>query len=218
MVGAPGLPGLDGGHAALRLEDGSIFIVGGRVGTAPQAAAFRFRPRLLGRFTGSLTVVPGDDESDPPLSPLDPSLVTAAPPWRLRGAGAGAGVSYAVVGGPVGGTLRVDLVATVPPEGIALVIGQVGPGDLHRVILIPGEEASIERRIAGAATNICRGSTVPSSGSTAITLDVSSESARVAIGGLVVLTCDVETLPPGRVGVGALGAGEVQVVSIAVTR
>ncbi|HUQ04573.1 MAG TPA: hypothetical protein VM261_18865 [Kofleriaceae bacterium] len=219
VIDAPAVPALQGGHAAVRLEDGSIFLVGGRVADVPQAAAYRYRPRLLGPFTGSLTVVPGDDESDPPLSPLDPSLVTATPPpWRLRGAGA-AGVSYAVVGGPQGGTLRVDLTATVPAEGVALVLGQVGPGDLHRVVLIPDEEASLERRAAGAATTVCRGSTVPFvTGATAITLDVNRGSARVAIAGQVVLTCDVDPLPAGRVGVGALGTGEVQVVSIAVTR
>ncbi|MBZ0237113.1 MAG: hypothetical protein K8M05_32585, partial [Deltaproteobacteria bacterium] len=205
-----------GGHAAVRLADGSVLVVGGRVGGAPQAAVHRFRPRLLGPFTGSLTVVPGDDESDPPVSPLDPSLVTAGPPWRLRADGPG--LSYAVVGGPSGGGLRVDLSATVPDEGIALVLGQVGPADLHRVLLVPGVEAAIERRVAGVATTICRGSPVPASGATTITLDVDADTARVAMGGQVVLTCDVEPLPPGRVGVGALGAGEIQVGSIAVTR
>jgi hypothetical protein len=219
VIDAPAVPALQGGHAALRLDDGSIFVVGGRLGDAPHAGAYRYRPRLLGPFTGSLTVVPGDDESDPPLSPLDPSLVTATPPpWRLRGSGA-SGVSYAVVGGPQGGTLRVDLTATVPAEGIALVLGQVGPGDLHRVVLVPEQEAALERRVAGAATTICRGSSVPVvTGATTITLDMNDGSVRVAIAGQVVLTCDVEPLPPGRVGVGALGAGEVQVVSIAVTR
>jgi hypothetical protein len=218
VIDAPGVPVLDGGHAAVRLEDGSILVVGGHIGTAPQAAAYRFRPRLLGRFTGSLTVVPGDDESDPPLTPLDPSLVSAAPPWRLRGAGPG-GLSYAVVGGPIGVTLRVDLTAVIPTEGLTLVLGHVGPGDLHQVILIPGQAASLERRGAGAATTVCRGSQVPvSSGATSITLDLRDGSARVALAGQVVLTCDVDALPPGRVGVGALGAGEVQVVSIAVTR
>lgn len=217
QIDAPSVPALEGGHAVARLDDGSVLVVGGRVAGQPQAAAYRFRPRLLGRFTGSLTVVPGDDESDPPLAPLDPALVTATPPpWRLRGAGAG--LSHAVVGGPLGGTLRVDLVANVPAEGIALLLGHIGPGDLHQILLVPTVDASLERRVAGAATTLCRGSEVPAAGSTTITLDVRDGSARVAIGGQVVLTCDVDPLPPGRVGVGALGAGEVQVLSIAVTR
>ncbi len=216
VVDAAALPVFGGGHAVLRLDDGSLFVVGGRVAGTAQAAAWRFRPRLVGRFTGSLTVVPGDDESDPPLSPLDPSLVTVAPVWRLRGAGADP--SHAVVGGPQGGTLRVDLGARVPSEGIAVVLGQVGPADFHQIVLIPGVEASLERRVAGAATTLCRGQAVPAAGPTSITLDLRGGEARVAMNGQVLLTCDVDGLPAGRVGVGALGSGEVDVLTIAVTR
>ncbi len=215
-VTAPGMPALDGGHAAILLDDGSVFVVGGRVSAAPQAAAWRFRPRLLGRFTGSLTVVPGDDESDPPLSPLDPSLVIPTPPWRLRGTTGGP--SYAIVGGPLGGPLRVEVTARVPVAGIGLVLGHVGPADRHQVLLVPGIEASLERRVAGGAATTCRGGVVPAAGLHTITLDVRAGTARVAMGGQVVLTCDVEPLPPGRVGVSALGVGEVEVVTIAVTR
>jgi hypothetical protein len=216
VVTAPGAPALDGGHAAIRLDDGSVLVVGGRRGGTAQAEVWRFRPRLLGPFASSLSVVPGDDESDPPLAPLDPSLVTSTLPWRLRGAGMG--LSHAIVGGPSGGPLRVEVTATVPGDGIALVLGHVDAAEMHRVILIPGMAASLERRAAGAVTRPCSGQMVPAAGPTVITLDARDGVVRVAMGGQVVLSCEVEALPPGRVGVGALGAGEVELVTIAVNR
>ena len=215
-VDAAGAPPLDGGHAAIGLDDGSIFVAGGRSGGVAQAATWRFRPRLLGPFTGSLTVVPGDDESDPPLTPLDPAFVTAGPPWRLLGAGDGP--SHAIVGGPAGGALRVDLTAVVPADGVGVVLGHVGPADHHLVRLVPDQPAALVRVAAGTTTTRCLGGTVPPAGAATITVDADPGSARVAIAGRVVLTCDLDGLPAGRVGVAALGAGEVEVITIAVTR
>jgi hypothetical protein len=201
----------------VRLDDGSVLVLGGRVAGAPQTTAWRFRPRLLGRFTGSLTVVPADEESDPALAPLDPEYLVG-PAWELRADVTG-NINYAVVGGPIGGDLRVDLTATLQ-GGTAVIFGHTGPGDLHRALLVSGEEASIERRVAGVASTVCRGSVVPEiPGATLITLDVRNGTARVAVGGQVVLSCNVDPVPVGRVGVGpATTTSVVTVASIAVTR
>ncbi len=211
-VAAPGLPALDGGHAAVALADGSVLVVGGRAAGLAQAGVWRFRPRLLGPFTAALTVVPSDDESAPALAPLDPAQVTATPPWRLRGPG------HAVVGGPVGASLRVDLSARVPADGAAVVFGHVDAANLYQVVLVPGAAATVERRAAGQLTTPCRGEVVPPAGLAAITADLRGARVRVAMDQRVVLTCDLDAPAVGRVGVGARGAGEGEVITIAVTR
>ena len=52
----------------------------------------------------------------------------------------------------------------------------------------------------------------------AVTLNLDGGSVRVAMSGQVVLGCDVERVPDGRVGVASIGTGEVEVMSIAVSR
>ncbi len=214
VLGDGNAPALDGGHAAVRLDDGSVLVVGGRLGipAAVQRTTWRFRPRLLGPYTGSLSVVPGDDESDPPLAPLDPAQVTPGPPWRLAGPG------HAIVGGLVGGRLIVDLIAAVPASGAGLLLGHRSPADHHLVRLVPGLPAALERLVAGSATTLCQGSTVPAAGMTAVTLNLDGGAVRVAMSGQVVLSCDVERVPDGRIGVASIGSGEVEVMSIAVSR
>ena len=221
VAAATEAPALAGGHAAVVLGDGSVLIVGGRDGGGPDARAWRFRPSLLGPLTGSLTIVPADDQSAPPLAPLDFAQVEAAgnggPAWRLRGSG-GAAPSWAVVGGPVAADLRVELAAAVPAEGIAVLIGFVDAGTHHRAVLIPGEPAALERRAAGVATTVCRGGVVPAPIDAAITVEVRAGTVRVAAGGQVVLSCDAPALARGRVGVAALGDGVVGIETIAVNR
>src|SRR5688572_32295345 len=60
--------------------------------------------------------------SEPALTPLDPGRVTPAPAWSLRAPAAG-GASWALVGGVVGGDLRVELTASIPAEGAAVLLG-----------------------------------------------------------------------------------------------
>ena len=167
-----------GAPAAVRWDDGTVLVFGGRDGGgAATAAIWRFRPRLLGPLTGAVTVVPGDGTSDPPLTPLDPSAVDRAAGWVLGGPAP----SWAIVGGPSAGTARLDLNVTMPATGLDVLVGFVGPADHDDLVLVPGQAAILERVRAGQRGTLCRGTTVPAAGPSAITVDLAGTSVRAVV-------------------------------------
>ncbi len=212
----PAAPALPGGHAAIRLDDGSVLIVGGSDGGADDRA-WRFRPPLLGPLAGSLTVVPADEASAPALTPLDPGGVTQTPAWSLREPASG-GASWAVIGGVVGRDLRVELTASSANAGVAVLLGFVDAAHHHRAVIVPGQPAHLDRHADGAVATLCGGDQVPAMDDPAtVTVEVRGSTVRVAAGGRLVLTCDAGDLGPGRIGVAALG-GAVAIETIAVNR
>lgn len=203
---------LGGAPAAVRWRDGSVLVFGGRDGGgAPSAAAWRFRPRLLGPLTGAVTVVPGDASSAPALTPLDPADVDRSDGWRLGGA------SWAVVGGPTAGDARLDVVLTVPATGVAVLSGFTDAANHDDVVLVPGQAASLERVRAGQRTTPCRGAVVPAAGPTALQVILTRTSVRAVIGGVAVLSCALDDRQRGQLGLAARG-GPVAIGSIAVSR
>lgn len=212
LVDGDELP-IAGAPAALRWDDGSVLVFGGRDGGGPSAGVVRFRPRLLGPFTGSLAVVPRDGGSDPPLTPLDPAAVDRADGWKLGGPAP----SWAIVGGPTGGPLHVDLVVDVPAAGLGLLTGFVDPAQHDRITLVPGQAARLERIRAGAVASQCTGSAVPAAGRVAVAVDNGAATLRVTVGGVAVLACPQVEHARGAIGVAALGA-QVAIESIAIGR
>lgn len=213
VLADPGVA-LAGAPAALRWDDGTVLVFGGRDGGgAPSAAVWRFRPRLLGPFAGALAVVPGDADADPPLTPLDPAAIDRSGGWLLGGAAP----SWAIVGGPTGGVLRVELSADVPATGVAILTGFVDPAHHDRLAIVPGQPILLEEVRGGVATTRCRGQAAGPAGPTAIAVELDGASVRVVAGGAIALTCTQDDRARGRVGVAALGEA-VAIESIAIGR
>ncbi|HVV84750.1 MAG TPA: hypothetical protein VHE35_16910, partial [Kofleriaceae bacterium] len=212
-----GVPGggdlaVDGGPVVVRLADGTVLVAGGRAGGAPTDHVWRFRPRLLGPFGASESVVPTDASGDPPLTPLDPARVTTAPRWQVE---AGA---WAIVGGLVGDDLRLDWTGELPADGAALLFGFVDPGRHHRADLVPGQPARVVDVEGGEETVRCEGSAAPAAGPIVARVELTAGTAQVLAGGRVLVRCPLTGLAAGRVGIAALGAGAVTVETLAVTR
>lgn len=211
-LGDPGVT-LGGAPAALRWDDGTVLVFGGRDGASATAAVWRFRPRLLGPLTGAIDVVPGDGASEPPLAPLDPAAIVRSPGWTLPADAA----SWAIVGGPTAGTARLDLALTVPAAGVDVLTGWLGVTDHDRLVLVPGQAAQFDRVRDGGRTTLCRGATVPAAGAQDLVIELATSSVRVVVSAAVVLSCAVDDRRRGQVGVAARGA-PVTVAAIAVSR
>lgn len=203
---------VDGGAGLARLADGSVLVVGGRTGGAASDRVWRFRPRLLGPYGAALSVVPTDLAGDPPLTPLDPARVVAAPRWQVA---AGA---YAIVGGPVGADLRLEWTGVLPADGATVLVGFVDPGTHHRVDLIPGQPVSVIAVVAGEDTARCQGAPAPAAGAVVVRVELTGDAVQVLSAGRNLIRCALPGLAAGRVGLGALGASPVTVDTLAVTR
>ncbi len=198
------------GHGAVRLDDGTVLVVGGHdaSGTA-QAGAWIYRPSLVGPFAGAATATPSVADADAPLDPLDPSAVTVdANGWRLAGRGAGLG-SWAVLTGPTFADGALE--ATVRPTGgFAAMLGFTAPDRFDAAVLVPGQPARLERHRDGAIDAICDGAIVepfpadPAVG-VAIALTRAGDAVTVTIATRVVLACEVPAGERGAFGLGPIG-------------
>src|SRR5262249_51839116 len=138
------------GAAAVRLDDGTVLVVGGHDRTgAARAQAWIYRPALAGPFSVA-RATPGLDEAAP-LDPLDPAEgEVQGTAWTLHAAGE-ALASWAILGGPE--LLRGTVTATLKPTGgLAVLLGFVDPSRFDAVILPVGGAARVERHAPGAIT------------------------------------------------------------------
>ncbi|MCE9579625.1 MAG: hypothetical protein K8W52_41275, partial [Deltaproteobacteria bacterium] len=211
------------GHGAVRLDDGSVLVVGGHdAGGAAQAGAWIFRPPLVGPFAGAATATPSVADTDAPLDPLDPSAVSIdGNGWRLAGRGAGLG-SWVVITGPTfaDGVLEATL---RPTGGFAAIAGFTAPDRFDAAILVPGQPARVERHRDGAVTTVCTGAIVelfPSdpTGPIAITLARAAKTFTVTVSARPVLTCDLPDGERGAFGLGPIGPATLGVAIASVRR
>ncbi|MEZ4359605.1 MAG: hypothetical protein R3B48_05445 [Kofleriaceae bacterium] len=202
------------GHAAVRLDDGSVLIVGAGTAASPAPTAWRFRPALTGPFTSAVISVPTDDATAE-VTPSDPAAIDRSG-GRFEVVGSRAGLSqWLVAGGPrlVDGRLVAVARVTDPGDGeggLALVSHFLSPTRLVVTELIAGRPAVMQLHARGEVTELCRGAVVPAwpdAAPVTVSLEVRAGDARVLLGERALLECAVSELPRGAWGVGVLGAG-----------
>jgi hypothetical protein len=208
------------GQAAVRLDDGTVLVVGGHDGLGePGAGAWLYRPPLDGPFASAVTATPAVDD-EPPLDPLDPARVhTDTGVWQLDGAGPGV-TSWALVTGPeVADGL---LVTRVRPTagGAAVLLGFTGPAGFDAVVLAPGEAARLERHAPGGVATLCTGDPIDLVDSAAVTISVERRGERItaAIDDVGVLDCALGGGARGLWGVAPVGTGALVVDTVSISR
>lgn len=213
-------------HRAVRLDDGSVLIVGvgatTALGSERRAAttAWRLRPSLMGPFAASALAIPGDRAE---LTPSDPDAVRDTD-GRYELVGSRAGMSqWTLIGGPrlVDGQMTAVLrVPAVDPDedgdgqleerGLALVSHFQSPAALVMTRLVPGQPVTMQRYAGGALTELCRGQRLPAQlagASATIAMTVRGGAVTVQVDGEARLTCTVAELSRGAWGLGVIGTG-----------
>lgn len=221
------LPAL-AGHAAVRLDDGSVFLVGGHdeAGDALDGA-WIYRPELVGPFTAGRSVTFATDESAAALVPRDPargSRVAAdddVPAHYEIEATAGGDVAreWAVLAGPRFVDVSVEARVAADGGGAAILFWWESAARHAMVALEPGEAARVVVVEDGDATVVCTGESVDagelevgaSGGAHDLVVAVDGGEVAVELDGREVLHCSVDPLPGGggAVGVAPLGDGAV---------
>jgi hypothetical protein len=198
------------------LPDGTVLVVDG--GAATQRA-YLYRPSLIGRSSGSVTVVPADSPATV-LTPSDPESIVRTPTWDLianRG-----DLARALVGGPKIATGSVRATVRVKAGGVALLADQTGPGQVLIGELPSGAKARIVRREGGSARVLCTGKQVgdldPALAVT-VRLELTGTTAHLFRDDEELASCDVGAVERGAWGVAALGAdARVAVETVTVAR
>ena len=193
-----------GGSRAVRLLDGSVFVLAG-------AQAFVYRPSLVGPQTGQLTAAP-DGSQQGILTYPDPTTLTRMDGKNLL-TGDGARV---LVGGPKIATGAISASVRVVTGGVALIAEQQGPGQAVVGRLVPGEPALITRPDGTS----CAGATVTTDDlALPVTLAISGRGATLSTSNAAKVTCDLSSTARGAWGLAAAGANaQIDVGPVTVTR
>jgi hypothetical protein len=213
-------------HAVARLADGSVLIVGGTDagGTVDSAAAWRFRPSLIGPYTATASITPAVASDVLQLSVLDPELAAQEGSFYRLTSQAGAD-NLALVSGPRlrEGVLTASL-QIVDTGGFTLIARATSPIDRIEVVVMPTTEARVDRIAGGTRSAICTGGLIPILAGTAgvaITLTIDGDVLALQRDGEGpdIERCDVGSGAPGLWGIAAVGDGtQIDLDTITVQR
>jgi hypothetical protein len=198
--------------STLRLADGSVLVVGGLGAAGPSAAAWIYRPSLVGPFAGSVVAVPAADTGGGVLTPTDPAhVVRDAAAWRLTAADDAGDLDggRGLVGGPRMTEGAVTAVVRVRRGGVALVAAEASPGEALMAIATAGGPARLVRLHGGVTTTLCTGAiaALPATATVTAALTVRGGAARLTIDGVEVAACAATAAAAGAWGVAASGPG-----------
>ncbi len=209
--------------ATQRLRDGSILVVGGVDNGVAIAAAWRYRPSLVGPFTASVLLSPG--LSDTSLTPLDNAeLAIPANQFVVSGPGPAPTV-FSVVGGPRRsvGTVQAVVALAAPTAGFAVAMHYRGPASWLGWLIQPNQPVTLVERNGASLTTLCTGRMLPASGLTLATdlkVGLQGQTATAVLSGDEVLRCDVPNAIAGIVGaiaIAGFGGSSVAVSQLTVS-
>lgn len=228
-IGAAGeAPQARSAHAALRLADGTVLLLGGRDDAGRALAdAWIFRPPLTGPWTGELIVTFAEPGPAAALLPRDPRrgsrvAASAGAPAHYRlvvaaespqPAAPSLPREWAVVAGPLFARPQLSVRARVDGGGLALLLAFRDASHLHAAVLVPGEPAALWQ-LEGADVRqlpCARQAVVPPglwAGTDTHSTELGVRGGRLVVlaGGTELLRCaEPPGLAPGLVGVGVVG-------------
>jgi hypothetical protein len=208
------------GHAAARLVDGSVLIVGGETASGEHLGdALVFRPELLGPLAGVVSVNFADDSQDR-LIPRDRSatevidsegVTPAHLEIRARATDEGLPGEWVVVAGPVLNAATFEMTASAD-AGLAIISSFESPATYRVAVIERGSPVRVLDVRSGVVTpteDCDNGAAVPDAilaSRTNWVYEVGDESIRLEADGELLIACEPPgALRPGRVGVGPLG-------------
>jgi hypothetical protein len=226
-------------HGAVRLDDGTVLIVGGRAtATAPAGSeAWIYRHDLTGPFTSELLI-------HHVVNATQAQLLVASDPARARrmagtdgrppyvqidaSDGDAATVSvWVIAAGPTFLAPRITARVGALAGGVGVLVGFVDASAYDVVELRPAEPARLRRvGVAAEPEVVCAGTRVEAatldatSVTPTVTIEVQPDGIRAQIGDAVVLDCALDApLGAGHVGFGPIGVGaSVRLDSVTVVR
>lgn len=230
---APGaLAGRRREHAAIRLDDGSVLIVGGVGAGEVRADAWIYRHDVTGPWSslpaqifavgGTPLVLPFDAVAAHVEPGTPAQLVVTAQALR-----AGALGGWALLAGPLYADVTLSATLTVSTgAGAAALLGLTSAGDYLAVTLQPGQPISVApvaRGILGAP--LCEGSVALADDALTLSLHAlrverRGPTLRVDLDGASVLSCEGVAGARGAVGFGVVGGAgsELRLASVEAVR
>lgn len=216
-------------HGAVRLDDGSVLVVGGAGPSGePLADAWLYRHDLTGPWS---SVLPQTFREEAPLVvPGHPTAVRVAgePPALIIAHAWDAEplTGWVVLSGPR--YAAADVAVTLSADdgvGAAVLFGWNGPGDYLAAIVEPGRAPALLAVERGRVTTVCAGSgtaapLTPSPGLHALELVLRIGRATLRVDGEERLSCAIDPTVRGGVGIGRTGAaaGDLRVAVLTATR
>lgn len=220
-------PGDRKAPSMIRLDDGSVLVVGATRGGIPTADAWLFRPSLVGPHSGQVVAFP--DGSGAIITTPNPSAVQrAAGRLTLISPTLDAGdlTARALVGGPriATGTLTA-LVRIASPGGVALIAQQTAPSRALVARLVVGQPARVERLQGAKSSVFCSGAMITVEDlASPLQLVVRADRITVSVGTPPVtrVGCDVSSemgvAERGSWGIAAIDGAMVEVAAVTVSR
>ena len=226
--------------AAVALDDGTVLIVGGTDGSGvARTDAWIVRTDLIGPYSSGIDLSFGV-ESTPSVEQWvskNPGQVefvaerdgdVAHAVITSSGVAGGLPSDWAVIAGPRFSRARIRVVARSLGGGVAVLAGFRGADDYLALILLPGQDATVFVLERGQLSRLdCEAGTVTAEliadrdESAVIEVMLGSDEVSASIDSQILIECgDLDRLPIGLVGVGAVGsAGQaVRVDSVTVVR